>query len=70
MAKRVGVHVLHDRRYEAGSSQPTIGVLPLIVFALNVSADALRFETDERGPAMGSLAFRGRVPPPARRAVS
>lgn len=50
MADRVGTHVSQYKRYEAGSSQPTIEVFQRIVVALSVSADALLFEDDERGP--------------------
>lgn len=50
MADRVGTHVSQYKRYEAGSSQPTIEVFQRIVLALSVSADALLFEPDERGP--------------------
>ena len=50
MADKIGMHVSQLKRYEAGSSQPTIEVFRRIVLALNVSADMLLFETDERGP--------------------
>lgn len=50
MAERVGVHVSQYKRYEAGTSQPTIEVFQRIVLAMNVSADALLFDDDERGP--------------------
>ncbi len=49
MAERVGVHVSQYKRYEAGTSQPTIEVFQRIVVPMNVSADALLFD-DERGP--------------------
>jgi transcriptional regulator with XRE-family HTH domain len=50
MAERVGIHVSQYKRYEAGTSQPTIEVFQRIVVAMNVSADALLFDDDERGP--------------------
>lgn len=50
LAERVGIHVSQVRRYEAGTSQPTLDVLRNIALALSVSADALLFEVDERGP--------------------
>jgi len=50
MADQVGVHVSQYKRYEAGNSQPTIEVFQRVVVALSVSADALLFEPDERGP--------------------
>lgn len=50
LADRVGVHVTQIRRYEAGNSAPTLDVLRQLAIALSVSADALVFDTDERGP--------------------
>ncbi len=50
LAERVGVHVVQLRRYEAGSSQPTLDVIRGIAVALGISADELLFATDERGP--------------------
>lgn len=50
MADKIGMHVSQLKRYESGASQPTIEVFRRIALALNVSADMLLFETDERGP--------------------
>ena len=50
LADAVGVHVTQLRRYEAGTSQPTLVVLRKLAVALSVSADVLLFEPDERGP--------------------
>ena len=50
LADEVGVHISQLRRYEAGTSQPTLDVLRKIAVALRVSADVLLFGTDERGP--------------------
>ncbi|PHV09657.1 transcriptional regulator [Chitinimonas sp. BJB300] len=50
MADKIGMHVSQLKRYEAGTSQPTIDVFRRIALALNVSADMLLFEPDERGP--------------------
>lgn len=50
MADKIGMHVSQLKRYESGSSQPTIEVFRRIVLALNVSADMLLFEDGERGP--------------------
>jgi transcriptional regulator with XRE-family HTH domain len=44
------IHVSQIKRYEAGSSQPTIDVLKKLALALSVSADLLLFDKDERGP--------------------
>ena len=50
LAERIGVHVAQIRRYEAGTSQPTLDVIRSMAVALGVSADELLFATDERGP--------------------
>lgn len=47
LADRVGVHVIQVRRYEAGSSQPTLDVIRRIALALGVSADMLIFDEYE-----------------------
>lgn len=39
------------RRYEAGTSQPTLDVVRQLATALRVSADVLVFDDDERGPS-------------------
>jgi transcriptional regulator with XRE-family HTH domain len=49
-AEKIGVHVAQVRRYEAGSSQPTLDVIRNMALALGVSADELLFAKDERGP--------------------
>ncbi len=38
------------RRYEAGSSQPTLDVIRRLAVALQVSADLLLFGENQRGP--------------------
>ena len=53
LAERVGVAVLQIRRYEAGTSQPTLDVIRRLAVALSVSADMLVFDEDERGPTNG-----------------
>ena len=50
LAERIGVHVVQLRRYESGSSQPTLEVIRRMAVALGVSADLLLFAKDERGP--------------------
>jgi transcriptional regulator with XRE-family HTH domain len=50
LADTVGVHVTQLRRYEAGTSQPTVEVLRKLALALRTSADALLFDENERGP--------------------
>ena len=46
LADRVGVHVVQLRRYEAGSSSPTLDVLRKLSIALSVSADTLAFDAE------------------------
>lgn len=50
LSERVEVHVQQLKRYEAGSSQPTLDVIRKMATALNVSADLLLFGKDQRGP--------------------
>ena len=50
LATIVGVHVTQLRRYEAGTSQPTLEVLRKLAIALRISADKLLFDSNERGP--------------------
>src|SRR5580692_5581316 len=51
LAEKIGVHVAQVRRYEAGTSQPTLDVIRSLAVALGVSADELLFAEDERGPS-------------------
>jgi transcriptional regulator with XRE-family HTH domain len=44
------VSLIQLRRYEAGSSQPTLDAIRRLAVALGVSSDALLFDKDERGP--------------------
>lgn len=50
LADAIGLHVTQLRRYEAGTSQPTLDVLRRLAVTLCVSADALLFDEKERGP--------------------
>jgi len=50
LADKVGITVLQIRRYEAGSSQPTLDVIRRLAIALAVSSDMLVFDVSERGP--------------------
>jgi transcriptional regulator with XRE-family HTH domain len=50
LAERIGIHVAQIRRYEAGTSQPTLDVIRSLAVALSVSADELLFDKKERGP--------------------
>lgn len=57
LADHVGIHVTQIRRYEAGTSQPTLDVLRALAVALSVSTDALVFSENERGPTDPTLAI-------------
>ena len=48
LAEAIGIHYTQVRRYEAGSSQPTLDVLRAIATTLNISADVLLFDESER----------------------
>ncbi len=50
LADKVGVKVLQIRRYEAGTSQPTLDVIKNMAIALGVTTDALIFDSEERSP--------------------
>ncbi len=50
LADKAGVHVAQIRRYEAGQTQPALDVIRKLAIALQVSADMLVFDIDERGP--------------------
>ena len=50
LADAIGIHLSQVRRYEAGTSQPTLDVLKRIAVTLSVTIDALAFDEDERGP--------------------
>ena len=50
LADLVGVHLSQLKRYEGGTSQPTLETLRSLAVALSVSADVLLFDTNERGP--------------------
>ncbi|MFM0127757.1 helix-turn-helix domain-containing protein [Paraburkholderia sediminicola] len=50
LADRASVHVVQIRRYEGGTSQPAVDILKRLAIALSVSADALLFDENERGP--------------------
>ncbi len=49
MASKLDIHVSQLKRYEAGTSQPTLDVFRKLVLALHVSADILLFDK-QRGP--------------------
>lgn len=50
LADQINVHVSQIRRYENGSTQPTLEVIRKLAIALAVSADLLVFDKDERSP--------------------
>ncbi len=50
LANKLEIHVSQLKRYEAGTSQPTLDVLRRIALSLHVSADMLLFDKGDRGP--------------------
>ena len=50
MADTIGIHVSQIKRYESGDTQPSLEVLRKIAVALNISADTLLFDEEERDP--------------------
>ncbi len=50
LADMVGLGITQMKRYEAGTSQPTLEVIRKLSQALRVSADELLFGKAERGP--------------------
>lgn len=50
LADKVGVTVLQIRRYEGGTSQPTLDVIRRLAITLGISSDMLIFDAEERGP--------------------
>jgi len=50
MADVIGIHVSQIKRYESGETQPSLEVLRKIAIALNISADVLLFDVEERQP--------------------
>jgi transcriptional regulator with XRE-family HTH domain len=51
LADAIGMHVNQIKRYEAGTSQPTLDVLVRLAKLLHVSLDTLVFDETERGPS-------------------
>jgi transcriptional regulator with XRE-family HTH domain len=50
LADLAGTHLTQIQRYEKGEAQPTLEIIRKLSKALAVSADALLFDEDERGP--------------------
>lgn len=50
LAENIEVSVGQLRRYESGSSQPTLDVIRKMAIALGITSDRLLFGADERGP--------------------
>ena len=50
LADAIDINVSQLKRYEAGTSQPTLDVLRKLAVTLSVNADSLLFDKDERGP--------------------
>lgn len=50
LAECSDVSLVQIRRYESGSSQPTMELIRKLAIALGVTTDLLIFDKDERGP--------------------
>lgn len=50
LADKASIHVSQIKRYEYGEAQPALDVIRKIAIALNVSADLLVFDKEEREP--------------------
>lgn len=57
LAEKIDLHVAQIRRYEAGTSQPTLDVIRSLPVARGGSADELLFADGERGPDDLKLQF-------------
>ena len=51
MSELTKIHLSQIKRYESGETQPSLDVLRKIALALNISADTLIFDKEERGPS-------------------
>ena len=51
LADAIGLHVNQIKRYENGSSQPSLETLKKISKALRVSIDSLVFDAEDMGPS-------------------
>ena len=50
LAEQAKISLVQLRRYEAGTSQPTLDAIKRLAIALSVSSDEIIFDTDERDP--------------------
>ena len=50
LANSIGLHITQIKRYEAGSSQPSLEALKKIAQTFRVTTDSLIFELDELEP--------------------
>ncbi len=50
LSESADLHINQIRRYEAGTSEPTLGVLIKLAKFLHVSIDQLVFDEEDRGP--------------------
>jgi transcriptional regulator with XRE-family HTH domain len=55
LADRAELNVSQLRRYEAGTSEPSLAALRRLAVALSVTTDALVFGDDNRGPETDEL---------------
>ncbi len=50
MADAISIHVTQIKRYEAGTSQPSLEILKKIALTFNITTDSLVFKEGERDP--------------------
>ena len=50
LAAKAEISLIQVRRYEAGTSQPTLDVIRRLAITLGITTDLLIFGKDERGP--------------------
>ena len=51
LADQVSINVIQIKRYESGNTQPSLDVIRKLAVVLNVTADTLLFDENERDPA-------------------
>ncbi len=72
LADLAGLHVVQVRRYETNASQPSLEAIRKLAVALNVSADVLLFDAEERRPPNDlALQFEavGHLPPEEQQVI-
>ncbi len=53
MADAIGIHVTQIKRYEAGTSQPSLEIIKKIAVTFSITTDWIIFDEQERDPSDG-----------------